>query len=54
MMRIKICLVIQKKIANIFNDHFSTVGSKIEQKIPFNPGNLQDYFNKKDKNGKLP
>ena len=42
-----------KKIANLFNDHFSTVCSKTEQKIPFNPGNFKDYFNKKDKNGKL-
>ena len=40
-------------IANIFNDHFSTVGSKIERKIPFQPGNVNDYLNKKDKNGKL-
>ena len=41
------------KLANIFNDHFSTVGSKIEQKIPFQAGNFKDYLNKKDKNGKL-
>ena len=42
-----------KKVSNTFNDHFSTIGSKIEQKIPFAPGNVQDYFNKKDKDGKL-
>ena len=42
-----------KKISNIFNDHFSTLGSKIEQKIPFESGNYKDYFNKKDKNGNL-
>ena len=41
------------KIANIFNNHFSTIGSKIEQGIPFHPGNFKDYLNKKDKNGKL-
>ena len=42
-----------KKISNIFNDHFSTLGSKIEQKIPFESGNYKDHFNKKDKNGNL-
>ena len=42
-----------KKISNIFNDHFSTLGSKIEQKIPFELGNYKNYFNKKDKNGNL-
>ena len=42
-----------KKISNTFNDYFSTIGSKIERKIPFVPGNFKDYFNKKDKNGKL-
>ena len=40
------------KIGNIFNYHFSTIGSKIEQKIPWAPGNYTDYFNKKDSNGK--
>ena len=35
------------------NNHFSTIGSKIEQNIPFTPGNFKDYFNKKDSNGKL-
>ena len=42
-----------KKISNIFNDHFVSIGSKIEQKIPHQPGNFKDYLNKKDKNGKL-
>ena len=42
-----------KKIASIFNNHFSTIGSKIEQGIPFHPGNFKDYLNKKDKNRKL-
>jgi len=41
------------KIANIFNDHFSTIGPKIEQKIPFTEGSFKDYFSKKDENGKL-
>ena len=41
------------RISNIFNDHFTTIGSKIEQKIPFEPGNFKHYFNKKDKNGNL-
>ena len=42
-----------KKISNTFNDYFSTIGSKIEQKIIFTPGNFKDYFKKKDKYGKL-
>ena len=42
-----------KKISSTFNDYFSTIGSKIEQKIPFVPGNFKDYFNKRDKDGKL-
>ena len=37
-----------RKIGNIFNNHFSTIGSKIEQKIPWTPGNYNDYFLKKD------
>ena len=40
-------------ISNIFNDHFSTIGAKIEQKIPVTQGNFKDYFDKKDKNGEL-
>ena len=42
-----------KKVSNIFNDHFSSIGSKIEQKIPFQPGNYNDYLNKKDNSNKL-
>ena len=42
-----------KIISNIFNEHFSTIGAKIEQKIPLVQGNSNDYFNKKDKDGKL-
>ena len=40
-----------KKISNTLNNHFSTIGSKLEQKNPFTPGNFRDYFNKKDRNG---
>ena len=32
----------------MFNNHFSTIGSKIEQKIQFVPGSYKEYFNKKD------
>ena len=42
------------KIANIFNNHFSTIGEKVQQKIPIdNSGSFKDYLNKRDKNGKL-
>ena len=41
-----------QKIANIFNDHFSTVGSKVDSKIPRVPGSYRSYLNKKDKNNK--
>ena len=42
-----------KKIANIFNDHFATNGSNIEQRIPHASGNFKDYFSKNDNNGNL-
>ena len=42
-----------RKITNMFNNHFSTIGSKIEQKIPIVPGSYKEYFNKKDINGNL-
>ena len=42
-----------KRISNIFNNHFSTIGPKIERKIPHVPGSFRDYFSKKDKNGNL-
>ena len=33
------------KIANIFNDHFSTIGEKVQQKIPVDSsGNFKDYL----------
>ena len=38
-----------QKMSNTFNDHFSTIGSKIEQILSL--GNFKDYFNKKDKMG---
>ena len=42
-----------KKVSNIFNEHFSSIGSTIEQKIPFQPGNFNDYLIRKDNNNKL-
>ena len=42
-----------RKIVNVFNDHFSTIGTKVQEKIPVEPGNFKDYLNKRDKNGKL-
>ena len=42
-----------RKIVNIFNDHFSTIGTKVQQKIPVEPGNFKDYLNKRDINGNL-
>ena len=41
-----------KLIANIFNDHFSTVGSKVDSKIPRVSGSYKSYLSKKDKNNK--
>ena len=34
------------------NDHFASIGSKIEQQIPHKPGNFKDYLNRKNENGK--
>ena len=42
-----------KIISNVFNNYFSSIGTKIEHKIPIVPGSFKDYFEKKDKNGKL-
>ena len=42
-----------KKISKLFNHHFATIGSKIEQKILPAEGNFKDYFNKKDSEGNL-
>ena len=41
------------KIANIFNDHFATIGSNVQQKIPIERGNFKDYLNKRDVNGNI-
>ena len=42
-----------RKIVDVFNDHFATIGTKVQQKIPVEQGNFKDYLNKRDKNGKL-
>ena len=42
-----------QKIANMFNEHFSSVGNKIKQKIPYQTGNFKDYLNRRDEKGKL-
>ena len=42
-----------RKISQIFNNYFSTIGPEIAQKIPNVPGDYRYYFNKKDKDGKL-
>ena len=41
------------KIANIFNNHFSTIGNRVQQKIPVEQGDFNDYFKKRDSGGKL-
>ena len=40
------------KIANIFNDHYATLGSIVQQKIPTQEGYYNFYLDKRDKNGK--
>ena len=42
-----------RKISQIFNNYFSTIGPEIAKKIPNVPGDYRYYFNKKDKDGKL-
>ena len=37
----------------MFNDHFSSVGTKIKQNIPYQTGNFKDYLNRRDAKGKL-
>ena len=39
-------------IGNIFNDHFSTLGAKVQQKIPHEDGDFREYLKRKDKHGK--
>ena len=38
-----------RKISNIFNDHFSTLGANVQAKIPQERGSYKSYLNKKDK-----
>ena len=40
------------KIANIFNDHYSTIGLKVQQKIPNQTGNYRSYLSKLRQDGK--
>ena len=37
----------------MFNDHFSSVGTKIIQKNPYQTGNFKDYLNRREAKGKL-
>ena len=41
-----------KTIANTFNDHFSALGAKVQQKIPLEQGDFRDYLKKKGKDNK--
>ena len=41
-----------KIIAKIFNDHFSALGAKVQQKIPEVEGSFGSYLYKKSSNGK--
>ena len=41
-----------QKIANIFNDHYATLGAKVQHKIPTQEGDFNFYLDKCDKNGK--
>ena len=41
-----------KIIGNIFNDHFSTLEAKVQQKIPSVQGDFRNYFKKRDRNQK--
>ena len=40
------------KIANIFNDHYSTIGEKVQQKIPNQTGDYRSYLRKLRHDGK--
>ena len=40
------------KVANIFNEHFATIGSKIGNKIPPESDSFPDYLIKRNRNGK--
>ena len=41
-----------QKIANIFNEHYATLGTKVQQKIPTQEGDYNFYLDKRDKNGR--
>ena len=41
------------QIANIFNNHYSTIGQKVQQKIPNQPGDHRSYLKKLRSDGKL-
>ena len=40
------------QIANIFNNHYSTIGSKVQQKIPNQTGDFRTYLRKHRSDGK--
>ena len=39
-------------IGNIFNDHFSTLGVKVQQKIPHEEGDFREYLKKRGRDNK--
>ena len=41
-----------QKISNIFNEHYATLGAKVQQKIPTQEGDFKFYLDKRDKDGK--
>ena len=41
-----------KIIGNIFNDHFSTLGVKVQQKIPHEEGDFREYLKKRGRDDK--
>ena len=41
------------KLSNMFNDHFSTVGGKVQDRIPPQRGSYRSYLSKRDVNGRL-
>ena len=40
------------QIANVFNDHFSSLGKKVQRKIPIERGSYRSYLLKRNNNGK--
>ena len=41
-----------QNIANIFNDHYATLGLNVQQKIPTQEGDYNFYLDKRDKDGR--